>query len=62
MKTKKVIKALKVLKKYCKKNDGCGDCVFKCGKYVLVCELSDILPNSWDIKSIKEKLKDIETL
>lgn len=56
MKTKKIIKSLKVLKKYCESQE-CESCVFY-NNYD--CELNEDTPNNWGIKVMKANLKDKE--
>lgn len=57
MKTKKIIKALKVLKKYCESQAECEGCPFEDGYDCVLCNVS---PNNWDIKTMKANLKDKE--
>lgn len=59
MKTKKIIKALKVLKKYCESQAECECCPFVDG---YDCVLRNVSPNNWDIKIMKANLKDIERI
>jgi hypothetical protein len=56
MKTKKIIKVLKFVKKYCKSIE--DDCL-KCPFDDTVCET---LPVDWDIKGLEENLKRMEEL
>lgn len=63
MKTKKLIKALKVIKKHCKEKSNC-DCPFF-DKNINECCLMEadmIYPAQWNTKQIKANLKDIERI
>ena len=62
MKIKKIIKALKFIKGYCKLRD-CDCCVFS-GVYGECCSSDGNcnLPNYWDIKNIENNLKDTKKL
>lgn len=56
MKTKKVIKAIKSVRKYCKKQTTCLNCGLNgigfCG----------VVPDGWNIKEIEKKFKDMERI
>lgn len=57
MKTKKIIKALKVIKKYCNsKGEDCGKCMFN------ETGLCSDVPEAWNIEDLEIILKDIEGL
>ena len=57
MKTKKIIKALKVIKKYCNsKGEDCGKCMFN------ETGLCSDVPEAWNIEDLEIILKDIEEL
>lgn len=55
MKTKKIIKVLKFIKKYCKSNKECKDCPFNYS----ICEY---LPVDWDIEKLEKEWKGLEEL
>lgn len=58
MKTKKIIKALKVLKNYCD-NKTCENCILS--NKNKDCPVNRI-PLDWEISLIEKKLKDIERI
>jgi hypothetical protein len=64
MKTKKLIKAIKFIKRYCAEKDDCDGCPFynldKTDCYLL--SVGMIYPAQWDVKAIKNNLKDVEEL
>ena len=58
MDDKKAIKALKKLKKYCKKHrDDCSDCIFNCPIYEnddTFCNMNfTFSPEMWNLKDLK---------
>lgn len=58
MKTKKIIKALMVIKKHCH-NNNCEYCEFS--NKNLDCALNHV-PIDWNVRKIKKNLKDIENI
>jgi hypothetical protein len=64
MKTKKLIKAIKFIKRYCANNDDCFRCLFWDSNNN-VCYFfgeDNIYAAQWDVKVIKNNLKDVEEL
>ena len=63
MKTKKLIKALKTIRKFCKKHSFCKRCPLgEIDEYCdcVYCGIDNISPDNWDIAKIEEQLKDKE--
>ena len=64
MKTKKIIKALRIIKKYCNKKIDCDSCPFY-DKNIEDCCLMEAdmkYPAQWNVKQIKANLKGKERL
>ena len=61
MKTKKIIKALKFVKKYCGERD-CFDCHFGNSGRCSFTDCNGDLPEGWNMEIIKDNLKNVERI
>jgi hypothetical protein len=62
MKTKKLIKAINFIKRYCANNDDCYGCPFLNNNVCCFFGEDNIYAAQWDVKVIKNNLKDVEEL